>query len=61
MELKFRVKCLIFPNWVYSESHYNFCDFWSSIDNQYFSEDWDIELEQEINGEWVPVDVTWKK
>lgn len=61
MELKFRVRCAIFPEWVYSESHYNFCDFWSRINNQYLSDDWDVELEQEVNGEWITAYVVWNK
>lgn len=55
-DLKFRIRSIIFPNWVYSNDHYKISYFFNRWDNQYINEpDYDPEMQQLINNEWIPV------
>lgn len=56
-DLKLRIRSIIFPSWVYSESHYkisSFFDRWESY-NEDKGFDTEPEIQQLINFEWIPV------
>lgn len=56
MELRFRIQSFIFPEWVYSESHYKMSYFWERWEGQYINEpQFQPTMQQLINDEWIDV------
>ena len=56
MRLQFRIQSDIFPEWIYSESHYKMQYFWSRWDGQYINQpEFNPIMQQLINDEWVDV------
>lgn len=56
-DLKFRIRSIIFPNWVYSDDHYKisaFFDRWEGYNGAY-DFDPEPEMQQLINNKWIPV------
>ena len=55
-ELRFRIKSDIFPDWVYSESHYKVSSFFDRWEGQYINmPEYEPIMQQLINNIWVDV------
>lgn len=56
MELIFRIKSDIFPEWVYSNSHWHIAYFFDRWEGQYINEpEFNPIIQQFINDKWVDV------
>lgn len=56
MELRFRIKSFIFPNWCYSDDHWKLEYFFKRWESQYIDKpEFDPVMQQLVNGVWVDV------
>jgi len=58
MKLEFRIRSLIFPDWVYSSSHWQISYFFQRWEGQYINmPEHDPIMQQLVNGEWIDVEI----
>ena len=56
MELKFRIQSDIFPEWIYSDSHYHIAFFFERWEAQYIDKpEFNPIIQQLLNEQWVDV------